>query len=116
MRIENVKRGKVDTVRKYIVDLGQGQWDDINYEASSRFDRCKTTAPGVSTDAQSRASVEACEGKTLPNGMAICGPGIPQSQDPDVIEIEQPAKQLFIKTVHSNHSRSSLEEVSRTMP
>ena len=58
---------------------------------------------------------EACEDKTLPNGMAVCGPGKPQVSDPDVIEIEQPPKQLFIKTVHSNHSRSALEEVSRNV-
>lgn len=44
--------------------------------------------------------------------MSLWGPGEPQNSDPDVIEIGHPPKQLFIKTVHSNHSRSALEEVS----
>ena len=35
LRIDNVKRGKADTVRNYIVSLNEGQWDEINYEASS---------------------------------------------------------------------------------
>jgi len=52
------------------------------------------------------------ENKKLPNGLNLWGPGAPQGSDPDVIEIEHPPKQLFIKTVHSNHSRSALEEVS----
>jgi hypothetical protein len=34
MRIENTKRGKAETVRKYIATLTEGHWDEINYEAS----------------------------------------------------------------------------------
>jgi len=114
MRIDNVKRGKADTVRNYIVTLNEGQWDEINYEASSEFSNA--VYPTTLRELRSLIfgiSTEACENKTLPNGMAVCGPGKPQVSDPDVIEIEQPPKQLFIKTVHSNHSRSALEEVSR---
>jgi hypothetical protein len=115
MRIDNVKRGKADTVRNYIVSLKEGQWDEINYEASSEFSNAvyPTTLQGLRSLTFGISILEACEDKTLPNGMAVCGPGKPQVADPDVIEIEQPPKQLFIKTVHSNHSRSALEEVSR---
>ena len=93
VRLENTKRGKLPTVETYLKELASGVWDDINYEAS-----------------------HALETQKLPNGISVWGPGQPQASDPDVIEIAHPENQLFIKTVHSNQTRSALEATFKNVP